>query len=59
MSARHALRLAAVAACALSLLGMKDERFRYERSVDCQPGFCAVELPDDVIAAARPGLPDL
>jgi hypothetical protein len=59
VSARHALRLAAVAACALSLLGMKDERFRYERSVDCQPGFCAVELPDDVIAAARPGLPDL
>jgi hypothetical protein len=59
VSARHASRVAAVAGCALALLGMKDERFRYERSVECPPGFCAVELPDDVIAAARPGLPDV
>ncbi len=59
MNARFRSSVVIVVACALALLGMKDERFRYERSVDCKPGFCVVELPDDLVAAARPGLPDL
>lgn len=59
MNARVRSSVVIVVACALALLGMKDERFRYERSVDCKPGFCVVELPDDVVAAARPGLSDL
>jgi hypothetical protein len=61
VSSRTSIRNRAVVviACALALLGMKGEPFRYSRSVTCKPGFCVVELPDDVLARARPGLPDV
>jgi len=61
VTARFSPRIVLVTAMigALALLGMKGEPFRYARDVACKPGFCVIELPDDVIAVARPGLPDL
>ena len=41
------------------LLGMADAPFRYARSLEAAPGFARLELPDEVIARAAPGLRDL
>jgi len=41
------------------LLGMNGEPFRFARPVEATPGFNVLELPDDVLAEARPGLVDL
>ena len=35
------------------------DSFRYSRSVASPPGWARLELPDDVLDACRPGLPDL
>jgi hypothetical protein len=43
----------------LLLLGMKGEPYRYSRELHAKPGWSVIDLPDDVLAAARPGLPDL
>jgi hypothetical protein len=43
----------------LLLVGMKGEPYRYSREVRAQPGWSVVDLPDDVLATARPGLPDV
>ena len=53
MSARVRAMGVAVTCCALALLGMKGEPFRYERSVECRPGFCVVELPGDVFLVPK------
>jgi hypothetical protein len=44
---------------ALLLLGMKGEPFRYSREIKAKSGWSVLELPDDVLAAARPGLADV
>jgi hypothetical protein len=44
---------------ALLLLAMKGEPFRYSRELKAKPGWSVLELPDDVLAAARPGLLDV
>jgi hypothetical protein len=43
----------------LSLLGAAGASFRYSRTVSAPSGWALLELPDDVLARARPGLPDL
>ena len=49
--------LAAVAAW--PLLGAGGDSYRFERSLDAPAGLSALVLPDDVLDACRPGLPDL
>lgn len=41
------------------LLGATNEPFRYSRSVETKPGFAALELPVEVLAAAAPDLRDV
>ncbi len=41
------------------LLAMNGEPFRFVRQVDATPGFNMLELPDEVLANARPGLVDV
>ncbi len=43
----------------LLLLGGGADSYRYTRRVTASSGWTVLELPDDVLAAARPGLPDL
>jgi hypothetical protein len=38
---------------------MGGEPYRFSRPVESAPGFVLLELPDDVLDACRPGLPDL
>ncbi|HEY3500362.1 MAG TPA: DUF3999 family protein [Polyangiaceae bacterium] len=52
-------RVLAVAVIALGSLALKDEPFRYAREVQASPGWAVLELPDDVLALARPGLGDV
>jgi hypothetical protein len=51
---RHALFV-----LSLLLLGLKGEPFRYSREISAKPGWAVLELPDDVLAAARPDLADV
>jgi hypothetical protein len=44
---------------ALLLVAMKGEPFRYSREIKAKSGWSVLELPDDVLAAARPGLADV
>jgi hypothetical protein len=41
------------------LVGMGTPEFRFSRPIEAAPGWCELELPDDVLEATRPGLPDL
>jgi hypothetical protein len=57
-----AIALTALTALTLALtLGLGGTRYLWERPVEAPrgAGWCVLELPDDVLAAARPGLPDL
>ncbi len=50
--------------CTLFLLALPSalfatNPFRFSRSVETLPGWTQLELPDDVLDACRPGLPDL
>ncbi|HEY6099500.1 MAG TPA: hypothetical protein VIW03_08725, partial [Anaeromyxobacter sp.] len=55
--------VAAVGAGALSLLALgataSPDLFRFSRPVTAAPGWARLVLPDDVLDACRPGLPDL
>jgi hypothetical protein len=53
------MRRHALVVFSLLLLGMKGEPFRYSREIIAKPGWSVLELPDDVLASARPGLVDL
>lgn len=47
------------ASLALLLFAAGDAAFRYSRNVVATGDWALLELPDEVLAAARPGLPDL
>jgi hypothetical protein len=40
-------------------LGAGTSEYRFHRAIDAQPGFCELELPDEVLEKARPGMPDV
>jgi hypothetical protein len=50
--------LAAVLLAGVAAAATTDE-FRYSRPIQAPPGWARLELPDDVLDACRPGLPDL
>jgi hypothetical protein len=53
------MRRLALVFSALLLLAMKGEPFRYSREITAKAGWAVLELPDDVLATARPGLADV
>ena len=52
------MRSVVLAAALLALPAMPGQ-FRYSRPVAADPGWARLELPDEVLDACRPGLPDL
>jgi hypothetical protein len=46
-------------AVCLLLLGAEEASFRYSRAVSAPSGWVLLDLPDDVLSLARPGLPDV
>ncbi len=50
---------AALAVASLLALAAPPEAFRFSRPIEAAPGWARLALPDDVLDACRPGLPDL
>jgi hypothetical protein len=54
-----AVRPIAFAAAAILAFAAPPAPYRFSRPIDAAPGWVRLELPDDVLNACRPGLPDL
>jgi hypothetical protein len=56
---KHSRQLACVILCATALGAAEPATYRFHRTIDVLPGWCELEVPDDVFEAARPGLADV
>lgn len=54
-----ALALGAATLTAFALAAVPADLFRYSRPISAAPGWVRLPIPDDVLDACRPGLPDL
>jgi hypothetical protein len=42
-----------------ALLGAGPSEYRFHRAIEAEPGFCELELPNEVLERAHPGMPDV